>query len=213
MKQLCIVLICCFTLFQAAAQTRERKDERLFKVAFTGDDKVPATNDIYNRELDSAFQIKKDYTFELRLWSRYLSLNHDNVYILTLKDRKWNARFFNHLSGKFAEEKVDQTNVDKLWGLMYTHKVLTLPNSDSIQSKLVKYELDTVNFSGTVNMVRLTDGVLYSFELKTPTTKKTYEYGNPKFYFREFPNVEELYHVVSLVAMTRKLLGKPILDE
>jgi hypothetical protein len=212
MKNLSLFLLFSFITIQTWSQTRERMDEQLLNVSFTADESVPKTNEKYNKTIDSTFKITKDYTFELRLWSRYLHANFDNVFILTLKDKKWDARYFHQGTGKFIEDSLDQSKVNKLWGLMLNHKVLTLPRYDAIRSKLVKYKLDTVNFNENIQMMGMTDGVYYSFELQTPQSKKTYEYGNPRFYFKEFPNVEELYHVVSLIAMTRKLLGKPIQD-
>jgi len=212
MKKISLILFCSLIYIQTWPQKHEKINDRLFTIAFNAEESVPKTNEKYNKVIDSTFKINKDYTFELRLWSRYLQNNFDNVYILTLKDKKWNARYFHQGTGKFTEDQLDQSNVNKLWGLMLDHHVLTLPRYEVIRPKLVKYELDTINFQGNIKMMGMTDGVFYSFELQTPTSKKTYEYGNPSVYFREFPNVEELYNVVSLIAMTRKLLGKPMLD-
>jgi hypothetical protein len=212
MKKLFLILACTFIYTQLWSQQKERLEKRLFDFSFEGDETVPNTNEKYNKAIDSVYKITKDYTFELRLWSRYLSNNFDNVYILTLKDKKWNARHFNNGRGKFIESQVDQTNVYKLWGLMLNHNVLTLPRADAIRPLMVKYEVDTINFQGPAKIIGIHDGVFYSFELQTPTSKKTYEYGNPKFYFDTYPNVKELFNVVNLVFMVRKFLGKPMYD-
>jgi hypothetical protein len=212
MKKLFLILLCSLIYTQIWPQKKERIDERLFNISFKGDETVPKTNEKYNKAIDSTFKIARDYTFELRLWSRYLSSNFDNVYILTLKDKKWNARHFGKGIGKFIENPVDQTSVNKLWGLMLNHKVLTLPRYDAIRPRLVKYELDTVNFQGSTSIMGMNDGVLYSFELQTPESRRTYEYSNPKVYFDNYPNIEELYNVVNLVFMVRKFLGKPMYD-
>jgi len=98
------------------------------------------TNLAYNLKIDCMFNLKKNYDFELRLWKRHFQDNFDHVFILTLKNNKWKARYFDRnlqlgKSTDFKEKKVDQTKLDQMWMTLTENKLLTLPDQKELKEK------------------------------------------------------------------------------
>lgn len=183
-------------------------------VSFEADTAESKLNLQYNHLVDSAFHLDSTYEFEFRLWKRHLHPNLDNVYVLTLKDNKWKARYFDlgaGLGNKFTERKVNQLQVNQLWELMVENNVLTLPDQKLLFDRMQKYVVDTTNLqSATISKGDVTDGILYCFELSSPGKKKYYSYHCPAHFLDLFGNIKELYNAVIIIMLIQKYLGQPL---
>jgi hypothetical protein len=182
-------------------------------VSFNRDTTELKINTHYNRILDSAYKLDKNYDFEFRLWKRYLSNNFDNVFIMRLRNNQWTASYYDRNNGIidriiFTERPVDQSRLNQLWELLVQNNVLTLPDQRALNERMVTYVVDTTNPQyGRIKKVNITDGILYCFELSTPTKKRFYSYGNPQVYLKHYGNIEELYNAVVIILLIEKFLG------
>lgn len=172
--------------------------------------------DQYDRALDSQYQLGKDGSFEFRLKQFHLHHNLDNVFVMSLKQGKWVARYFDRNNGihdglVFTERAVDQAPVNQLWKLLVDKRVLTLPSQGKIANRLVGYKVDTANLPyGYTTHLEVIDGVEYEFSLHAPTGHRHYSYYSPQAYLNKFSNVEELFDAVMLIALVKKFLGLPL---
>ena len=187
--------------------------QRSRNIAFE-DGKTSAINEVDDRVIDSLFHLDKNYDFEFRFWSRYLSMNFNNVFIMRLSNNAWTARYFdlNESHGnpkKFTERKVEQSKVDQLWTRLVENKVLTLPDMRDLDKSMVSYKIDTATLQLYGRRTDMTDGVLYGFELLTPTRKRHYNYGNPGSYLKNYSHIQELALAQLNVMLIQKFLGKP----
>ena len=170
-----------------------------------------------DRVFDSTYNLDQDYDFEFRLWQDGLSNNSQSVFIMTFKKDKWSAKYFHfnwnrkESEKELVEVKVDSSKLNQLWYLMNYHKVLSLPNSNQLSSKMVEYVIDTVNFEDSYERrLDITDGIGYNFELLKPNKRRSYFYSNPEPLFKRYPFIEELSDATVLIYMIRKYLGIPI---
>lgn len=175
--------------------------------------KTASFSEVDNRVIDSLFLLDKNYDFEFRLWSRYSSMNFNNVFILRLSNNTWTARYFdlNECYGdpkKFKERTVDQSKVHQLWSMLVRNKVLTLPDMKELQSQMVNYEIDTTALLIQGRGTQVMDGVLYSFELLTPAKKRYYSYANPSIYMKLYSSIAALAYAQLNVLVIQKFLGK-----
>ncbi len=134
---------------------------------------------------------------------------------MRLHQKKWTARYFdlNQSYGdpkRFTEKPVNQTMLHQLWLSLNEQNILTLPSQSSLRKKLMKYEIDTATLYVSNKITTTTDGVLYCFELRNLTKSRSYTYGNPNSYLKEYPNVEELMNAVMIILLTQKYLGQPL---
>lgn len=143
-------------------------------------------------------------------------VNFDDVFILTLKSNKWVARYFdlkdsNRSGRKLTERPVDQSKVEQLWELLVQNNVLTLPDQKALRERMVTYVVDTNNLAyGNPGSLTMTDGIMYSFELRTPAKRRFYSYGNPYACLKRYGNIQELYNVVIIIMLIEKFLGQPL---
>lgn len=186
-------------------------------ISFVGDTTTGSAHGLrYDSALDLQYELRKDYTFELRLKQYHLESNVDNVFVLTLRQGKWRARYFDrnngiHESTVFTERTVDQSAVSHLWSLLVDNKILTLPSQNSLTNRLVSYEIDTANLPYVQNRCfDVTDGVAYEFSLQSPTRQRHYSYCCPQTFLKQFGNVKELFHAVMLIMLIKKFLGQPL---
>ena len=192
-------------------------------VSFRGDTSEPNVNGSYDRMLeddrllDSAYGLGKNYEFEFRLWERHFHSNDNTVFILTLKNNQWTARYFAHDIRRpngiaYSEQPVDQSKVYQLWELLVQNDVLTLPDKGVLQDRLVLYRVDTTNLqkSGGIITKRMDGGPVYGFELRAPTKKRFYSYADPYTDLKQFGNIKELYHATVIILLIQKFLGKPL---
>lgn len=183
---------------------------------FAGDSSKPVFNVEYNRILDSAYSLNNEYEFQFRLWKRHLSSSFDDVFVLTLKDKKWTARYFNlRISGKntsqFSERPVKQLYVNQLWEMLLKNNLLSLPDQSVLEDKMVSYEIDTANLQyPTIKSLDVMDGTLYCFELLSPDGKRYYSHGNPLRYLKEYSNIRELYNAALIVMLIEKFLEQSL---
>jgi hypothetical protein len=176
--------------------------------------KTSSINEADDRILDSIFHLDKNYDFEFRLWSRYSSSNFNNVFVLSLRNNTWTARYFDLKNSmgdrrRFTERKITQSRVDQLWMRLVENKVLTLPDMADIRNTLFNYEIDTLTLQASRTRMEMTDGVLYSFELLNPTKKRHYSYANPQSLMKYHGNSEALCMASLNVLLIQKFLTQP----
>jgi hypothetical protein len=86
--------------------------------------------------IDSILNLEREYDFQFRFWYSTMFTPSTSVFILTLRNKTWSARFFEpnknwKLDGKQVREViVDQSKLDQLWELLVGNNVLTLPSAD-----------------------------------------------------------------------------------
>jgi hypothetical protein len=187
-------------------------------ISFAGDTSASSIwSKRYDKALDSQYHFGLDYSFELRLKQFHLGSNFDNVFVLTLKQGKWAARYFDrnietHDRIVFKERMVDQSFVNQLWQLLVENEVLTLPSQGALRARLVGYQIDTTNLPyANMSHLDVTDGAAYEFSIRTPTGQRHYSYACPQAYLKKYSNVKELFHAVMLIMLIEKFLGHPLL--
>lgn len=188
--------------------------QRLKNIEFEGA-QTTSFSAVDNRLIDSLFHLDKNYDFEFRCWSRYLFMNFNNVFIMRFSNNAWTARYFdlkesNGNPKKFTERKVDQSKVNQLWSKLVEHKVLTLPDMNDLQPLMVNYQIDTAALQISGRSMHMTDGVLYCFELLTPTKKRHYKYANPESSLKLYGNIEALAMAQMNILLIQKFLGKAV---
>jgi len=195
---------------------------------FTRDEIVPNTNFIgdsikkcshCDSKLDSILNLDKDYDFQLRLWKDGFSCI--SLFVLTYKNQKWEARYFDKfnlrkelVSGRkmgIGERKVNPSMLKQLWWLMERNDILTLPDQKLIRDRLTTYYVDTTTYGLSKSTLVSTDGIGYTFELKSPTKTRCYSYSNPESYYKEY-KIKELAEVVSTVKIVEKFLELSLED-
>jgi hypothetical protein len=213
LKAICILLLVMawHTVKAQGAKPRPLFDDQVrgntppdFSALKSGD--FTKINDAYNKTLDAAFQLDQSYDFELRFWQLGLMASSHQAFVLRYQNRAWSARLFQayRMTDKgveFVEKPVNQQKLKRLWQLLQQEKLLSLPNYESIRPLIVKYQIDTATLETSGSISMQTDGILYVFELKTPTAKRSYQYGNPETMQKEYPNIEALCHAVVLVRL------------
>ena len=217
---LTILLILAATIHCSAQFNFKFRQPSPLKIDFVADSVVDVLSKIFiekDRVFDSTYNLDKDYDFEFRLWQDGLSNNSQRVFIMTLKKNKWSAKYF-HFNPNWKERgkdlievKVDSARLNQLWYLMNIHKVLSLPNSNELRSRMVEYVIDTVNFEyGYERRLDITDGIGYNFELLKPNKRRSYFYSNPETLFKRYPFIEELSDANVLIYMIKRYLGIPL---
>ena len=187
------------------------------RVAFAEDVKEKVSVNGMDRMLDSLFRLEKNFDFEFRYWETGLTNISTKAFILTLRNKKWSARYFHYnkdwqKDGKsLSEVQVDQSKLDQLWELLVHNNVLTLPSQDSLKNRMVKFVIDTAFLGfGHEEHFAIDDGILYEFELSNPEKKRVYWYGCPQLFLKQYGNIEELFNAVELILLIQRYLG---LDE
>lgn len=225
MKRLLLPCLCFLFLF-SHAQSPHKPAPFNFRVdttkapliSFTGDSTRTASVWIerYDKALDSQYHLEQDYTFEFRLRQYYLESNFDNVFVMTLRQGKWLARYFDRNNGLgdrvvFTERTVDQSCVNQLWELLVQNNVLNLPAQRALANQMVSYEVDTTNLPyANMRTLSMTDGAAYEFSLRNQTEQRNYGYDCPQTYLKQYSNVKELFQAVMLITLIEKFLGHPL---
>jgi hypothetical protein len=224
MRILLLACLCLLFVFSHAQRQRlpspfniDADTTKTTYISFFGDTSTPTTCGMqYDKSLDSQYRLGLDYTFEFRLRQYHLENNFDNVFVLTLKQGKWSARYFDRNNGihgriVFTERVVDQSPVNQLWQLLVQNEVLTLPSQVALSERLVSYIVDTSSLHyPNMKYLYVTDGVAYEFSLQTPTQQRHYSYRCPQAYLSQFGNVKELFQAVMLITLIKKFLGHPL---
>jgi hypothetical protein len=190
---------------------RFTRDEIQPNVSFIGD----TLNKCFHcdSKLDSILNLEKDYDFQFRLWKDGFFCT--SVFVLTYKNQKWGARYFDKVSSKkefvsgqkrgMVERKVNPSILKQLWWLMEENEILTLPDQSLIKDRLATYFVDTITYSLSKSTMVMTDGIRYTFELKSPKKKRCYSYSNPESFYKEY-KIKELAEVVSTIKIVDKFL-------
>ena len=167
-----------------------------------------------NSYVDSLFDKQKNFSFQFRYWKQGTTTLSTTVFILTLEDKKWNAKCYlpnsNWQTDKkyFREINVDATKLDQLWELLVNNNILTLPTESKLKDKMVKYTIDTTNLSiGQIQHLEMTDGILYNFQLINFEGTKTFSYSCPQLHLKHFGNVQEFYNASVIILLLKKYLG------
>lgn len=150
------------------------------------------------QQIDSNFILEKKVDFELRLWTQISKTAERRLFILTLKENKWSARFFQRIifqKDTLIEVHVSQKNLETLWRQLKKNRILILPDQSDLRDRNGKEILDPIY-----------DGHSYRFELLTREKKRTYSYTCPKNFYENYKYIEEYKRVVNLVKLIYKHL-------
>lgn len=173
--------------------------------------------------IDSVFHLDKKYDFQFRLWELGMMVA-PQVFIMTLKDGKWEARAF-QLTGKgskkytrernpyYTEKEVRQNGLDTLWKKLVKNDILKLTSEKRLESQQTDFAFDTSLLEdrgvvyqklGTVQV----DGTLYVFELFAPGKTRIYHYGSPIVQANWYPYIEVYYKVTGMILLIKKQMGQ-----
>ena len=166
--------------------------------------------------VDSVFQLEENYDFQLRFWHTGMTIPSTSVFMLTLRNKKWAARYFmpnkNWQSDgrQLAEIVVNQLKLEQLWELLVINDVLSLPSDQNITTPMIKYEIDTTNLghgAGGGGRLDINDGILYEFQILKPNSSRYYSYHCPQTYLKHYSNIVEFYKASVIILLINKYLG------
>lgn len=164
-------------------------------------------------ELDSIFKLEKNYEFELRIWQRGDLFYYRKVFIMTLKDYKWNIRYFDwdfniKKDIKFREIPLKTADMNMLWRHIHDqHYINQIQSEEFITHRYINYSVDYENPEESGGgRTEFLHGRTYNFELLKPDKKRYYNYVNPQEFQKAFRNIEELYHVSAILAFVDKYI-------
>lgn len=151
---------------------------------------VPDSGSLYewswHERIDSIFKLSKDNDFELRFTITSLGKCDFNIFILSAKEAKWNARLYqmecSDTSFKWIERK-SNNDPEKLWKKLKANQLLTLPSAEDIKDS-----------TGEPRYIPILDGASYTFILINKKGHRTYGYHCLKSYAEDFPEVAA-YHL------------------
>ena len=214
-----LVTIFSFFLFVTTAFAQfDFKCDRsvLKKTDFIGDSLPKPENPKTPSFVDSFFRLEKDYDFQFRFWNAGMMTPSTSVFTLTLRNKKWSARYFKpnlnwKLDGKqLVEIAVDQSKLDQLWELLLMNQILTLPTQSTIKIPMVKYVIDTSNlgrFANGPTRMSLVDGAICEFQLVTPVKSRYFYYDCPQTYLKYYSNIGEFYYAAVIILLINRYVG------
>ncbi|TKB97029.1 hypothetical protein [Pedobacter cryophilus] len=122
-----------------------------YKIDFNENKNIKNPIHKLDNDLDSIFKLEKNYEFELRIWERGGLDNYSKVFILTLKDYKWNAKYFDwdfniKKDFKLKEIPLKTADMNKLWQHIHDqHYVNQIPSAELISHRFINYYVDYEN--------------------------------------------------------------------
>lgn len=209
-----LLIIFLFNSHKIIAQNRTFDNSYAhYKIDFNESKNVKNPVQNFDDQVDSIFKLDKNYEFELRIWEIGGLFNYRKVFIMTLKDYKWNIRYFDwdfniKKDIKLKEISLKNADINLLWRKIHDqHYVNQIPSKEFIAHRFINYYVDYENpeYSGG-KRTEILDGRIYNFELLKPDKKRYFNYDNPQEFHKTFPNIEELFHVSAVIAFIEKYI-------
>ncbi len=210
---LLFIFLICYQTLTAQNRTFDNSFAH-YKIDFNESINVKNPVENLDNQIDSIFKLEKEYEFELRIWESGDLINYRKVFIMTLKDYKWNIRYFDWDFNikkylKFKEIPLNTADMNMLWIHIYDqHYVNQIPSEEFISHRFINYFVDYENPENSRGgRTELLHGRTYNFELLKPDKKRYFNYYSPQEFHKIFPNIEELYHVLAVIAFVEKYIN------
>ncbi|TKB97030.1 hypothetical protein [Pedobacter cryophilus] len=182
-----------------------------YKIDFNESKNSTNPNQFDDNKLDSIYKIDKNFEFEFRLWTRGGIPEIKRVFIMTLKNHKWSAKYFDwnwEIKDEFKLKEVllNEGDLKLLWNQVgYRHELTQIPIQESFAHLLKNYMINSKNPEFySISHIQPLHGPIINFELLMPDKKKFLEFNSPQALFKTFSNVEPLLHVSSIISIVEK---------
>jgi len=158
-------------------------------------------------ELDSVFHLNNNPDFTFRVWIDVYLQMRKQVFILSLKDGKWSARFFVYgwkvkpgtdtLDGKeYLEIKAPEDKIPDLLKGLEKNNYLDIPESETLRDR-----------KGKLAHQYVLDGTFYCFELISANSKRLYSYHCPGVDKKAYPYIKTFKQVLNIIGLVHKYFG------
>jgi hypothetical protein len=156
-------------------------------------------------KIDSAFKLDKDNIFEYRVWILPALKRIKTLFILSLKNDKWQIRSFNYgwrpvtessLEFFLEESKSKNEDLRVLINEIGQNNYLDIPDGDSLKDR-----------RGEIADAGVLDGESYCFELISKRSKRSYFYHCPGYNAKAYNYIKEFQQVINIIKALYRFYG------
>jgi hypothetical protein len=167
-----------------------------------GDSINNSPNISYNDRIKLIQIDKSPAKVDIRLYCYHSLSNTKSVCRLFLIDTTWKAVEFDEWNKPKRIKKYNlkaKSDFDSIFIKLLSFNIMTLPNQSELKNKMRK-NVELLNNESTAEKeMHVSDGEVYTIEIKIGTKFRVYQFDNPEAYAKFYYNVSEIKDYLNIV--------------